>query len=94
MNLYIVVDCQTPNCGTTHVLRHLGEKGATPSKVEYWMSYPLIIECPSCGWSYDYSNSETQFRQAELPAPPPGHLDRLAPPSFSKGSKNRSDEEN
>jgi len=40
------------------------------------------------------ANSENHFRQAELPAPPPDHLDRLAPPSFSKGSENRSDEEN
>ena len=51
-----------------------------PTKVEYWMSYPLIIDCPACGKSYDYSDSEAKFRQTELPPPPPGHLDRLAPP--------------
>jgi hypothetical protein len=35
MHLYIVVDCKTENCEAAHVLMHLGEKGRTPSRVEY-----------------------------------------------------------
>ena len=31
------------------------------------MSYPLLIECPICGHTYDYSDSEDKFRQKELP---------------------------
>jgi hypothetical protein len=40
-HLYIVVDCKTKNCATAHVLTYLGQKGKTPTSVEYWMSYPL-----------------------------------------------------
>jgi hypothetical protein len=80
MHLYIVVDCKTHNCRTVHVLMHLGEKGKTPAKIEYWMSYPLIVECPTCGKTNDYSDVEGKFCQKELPAPPPGYLNRLAPP--------------
>jgi hypothetical protein len=58
MHLYIVVDCKTQDCGTVHVLMHLGKKGKTPAKVEYWMPYPLMIACPTCGGTYDYSDSE------------------------------------
>lgn len=46
MHLYIVVDCKTHNCRTVHVLMHLGEKGKTPAKVEYWMAYPLMLTAP------------------------------------------------
>ena len=42
MHLYIVVDCKTHDCTAAHVLMHLGKKGGTPARVEYWMSYPLI----------------------------------------------------
>jgi hypothetical protein len=80
VHLYIVVDCKTPNCRTVHVLKHLGEKGKTPARVEYWMSYPLMVDYPSCDTTYDYSDVEEKFRQKELPAPPPGDSDRLAPP--------------
>jgi len=80
MHLYIVVGCKTRNCKTAHILMHLGEKGQTPSRMEYWMSYPLMIECPTCGKTYDYSDAEESFWQKELPAPPAGHLDRLAGP--------------
>lgn len=38
-----MLDCKTQNCKTVHVLMHLGEKGKTPAKVEYWMSYPLTV---------------------------------------------------
>jgi hypothetical protein len=44
------------------------------------MSYPLIVECPTCGKTNDYSDVEGKFCQKELPAPPPGYLNRLAPP--------------
>jgi hypothetical protein len=54
MHLYIVVDCKTPNCRAVHVLKYLGEKGKTLSKVEYWMAYPLMIDCPSCDKTFDY----------------------------------------
>jgi hypothetical protein len=47
----------------------LGGKGKTPAKVEYWMSYPLMIECPTCGRTYDYSDAEEKFWQKELPPP-------------------------
>lgn len=83
-HLYVVVDCKTHNCNVAHVLMHLGEKGRTPPSVEYWMSYPLMIECPICGNIYDYSDSEERFCQRELPAPPPGHFDRLARPNYNK----------
>ena len=45
------------------------------------MSYPLIIDCPTCGETYDYSDSEDKFRQKELPLPPPcEYLNRLERP--------------
>jgi hypothetical protein len=81
MHLYIVVDCKTHNCRTVHVLMHLGEKGKTPAKVEYWMAYPLMVDFPTCGRTYDYSDTEDKFWQKELPPPPPRHSNRLAPPS-------------
>lgn len=78
MHLYIVVSCKSPNCRTVHVLMHLGERGKTKDKIEYWMPYPLVIDCPTCCKVYDYSDSEEKFRQKELPAPPAGHINRLA----------------
>lgn len=89
VNLYIVVDCKTPSCKTAHVLMHLGEKSEAPARVEYWMSYPLIIQCPNCQMSYDYSDSEESFRQAELPPPPPSHLNRLVPPVVKNLNSNK-----
>jgi hypothetical protein len=69
---------------------HLGEKRLAAMKVEYWLSYALIIECATCGKSYDYSDSEDKFRQTELPPPPPRHLDRLAPsPIMNLGAKDK-----
>ena len=45
------------------------------------MSYPLMIECPICGNTYDYADSEERFRQEELPLPPSfDYLNRLASP--------------
>ena len=84
MNLYIVVNCKSESCSTVHVLMHLGEKGKTPARVEYWMSYPLMIECPTCGSIYDYSDSEEAFSQSELPPPPPGYFNRLTGPPTQK----------
>jgi hypothetical protein len=81
MHLYIVVDCKTHNCRTVHVLMHLGEKEKMPAKVEYWMSYPLMVDCPTCGKTYDYSDAEDTFWEKELPAPPPGFFSRLAGPA-------------
>jgi len=81
MHLYIVVHCKTVNCRTAHVLTYLGESENTSVSVEYWMPYPLMIACPACGRTYDYSDSEATFTQRELPlAPPSGYLDRLALP--------------
>ena len=81
LHLYIVVDCKTKGCTAAQVLSYLGEKGKTPARVDYWMSYPLLIECAICGKTYDYSDSEEGFRQKELPlAPPPEFLNRLAAP--------------
>ena len=83
VHLYILVDCKTASCGTAHVLTYLGEKGKTPARVEYWMSYPLMIDCPTCGLTYDYSDSEEKFRQKELPlAPPSKYFNRLALAEF------------
>ena len=42
---------------------HFGEKGKTPPKVAYWMSYPLVIDCPTCGNTYDYSDTEGAYWQ-------------------------------
>ena len=87
MHLYIVVDCKTANCGTAHVLTYLGEKEKTSASVEYWMSYPLIIDCPTCGLTYDYSDSEEKFRQRELPlAPPYEYINRLVVAPLVNGS--------
>ena len=83
LHLYIVVDCKTDGCIAAHVLTYLGEKGKTAERVEYWMSYPLMIECPICGNEYDYADSEENFRQKELPAPPTGHFDRLPSRGYS-----------
>jgi hypothetical protein len=66
MHVYIVVGCKTQNCRTVHVLMHLGEKGKTPAKVEYWTSYPLMIDCPTCGRTYDHSDSEEKLRSFRL----------------------------
>lgn len=79
-HLYIVVGCKTRDCRAIHVLMHLGEKGKISAKVEYWMSYPLMLDCPSCGRAYDYSDSEEVFWQKELPPPPLGYWNRLSPP--------------
>jgi len=86
VHVYIVVGCKTQNCRTVHVLMHLGEKGKTPAKVEYWMSYPLMIDCPTCGRTYDYSDSEEKFWQKELPPPPTGYSNRLAAPPVQNKS--------
>lgn len=87
MHLYIVVDCKTKNCEAAHVLTYLGEKGKTSARVDYWMSYPLMIDCPLCGQTFDYSDSEEKFRQKELPlAPPSEYFDRLAVAPFLNGS--------
>jgi hypothetical protein len=82
MHLYIVVKRETQDCRTVHAPMHLGEKGKTPARVEYWMSYPLLVDCPTCGETYDYSDSEEKFWQKELPPPPDGHSDRLAAPAL------------
>jgi len=87
MHLYIVVDCKTEHCRTVHLLKYLGEKSKTPASVEYWMSYPLMIGCPKCGQSYDYSDSEEKFRQKELPlAPPAEYWNRLSEPQAWEAS--------
>lgn len=79
--LYIVVDCRTDGCAAVHVLTYLGEKGKIARSVEYWMSYPLMIDFPRCGETYDYSDSEERFRQKELPlALPSNCFNRLAHP--------------
>lgn len=44
MHLYIVGDCKTTNCRTALVLTYVGERGKTPASVEYWMSYPWMID--------------------------------------------------
>jgi hypothetical protein len=32
---------------------HLGERGKNLDKVDYWMPYPLMIDGPNCGKTYD-----------------------------------------
>jgi hypothetical protein len=55
----------------------------TPVSVEYWMPYPLMINCPTCGLTYNYSDSEEMFRQKELLLPPPPeYFNRLALAEF------------
>jgi hypothetical protein len=57
---------------------HLGEEGKTPAMVEFWMSYPLIVDSPSCGNTitqmWKRSSGKKSFR---LPA---WNSDRLATP--------------
>jgi hypothetical protein len=80
-HLYVVVNCKTGGCPAVHVLTYLGEKGKTARSVDYWMSYPLMIDCPNCGYAYDYSDSEEKFRQQALPlAPPSNYFNRLGHP--------------
>jgi hypothetical protein len=43
------------------------------------MSSPFMVDCPTFGKTYDYSDGEEKFRQKELPRPH-GYSDRLAPP--------------
>jgi hypothetical protein len=64
MHLYIVVNCKTQDCRTVHVFMHLGEEGKTPPKVEYWMSYPLIVDCPNCGKTYDCSQRSNSGKKS------------------------------
>jgi hypothetical protein len=45
------------------------KKKKTAARVEYWMSYPLMVDCPTCGKTYDYSNGEEKVRPKELPSP-------------------------
>jgi hypothetical protein len=91
MNLYIVVDCKTHNCRTVHVLMHLGEKGKTPSKVEYWMSYPLMVDCPTCSKTYDYSDSQEKFWQKRASGSPVWIFEQARP---AVGSERIYSEEN
>jgi hypothetical protein len=78
MDLYIAVRCKTPACETDHILMHLGEKGTIPPQVEYWIPHPLMIECPACNQTHDYSTSEKDFVQVEFPQPPPsGYSNKL-----------------
>ena len=81
MHLYIVVDCKAQECRAVHARMLLGGKGKTPAEVEYGVSYPLAVEYPTYGKTYDYSDAEGKFWQKELPPPPPGYSNRLAPPS-------------
>jgi hypothetical protein len=47
------------------------------------MSYPLMIDCPTCSQAYDYSDAEEKFRQKALPlAPPSEYFNRLALAEF------------
>ena len=60
---------------------HLGEKSRAPKTVKYWIPRPLLIGCPTCGRIFDYSDSEEEFFQQELPqAPPAGYSDKLDAP--------------
>jgi hypothetical protein len=77
--MHLVVNGKTRDSSMVHVLMPLGEEGKTPPKVEYWMSYPLVVDRPNCGKTCDYSDAEEQFRQKELPPPPDGYSNRLAP---------------
>jgi len=71
MHLYIAVPCKTPGCQTSHMLKYLGEKGKISGGSEYWIPYPLIIECPMCNQTHDYCESQSQFYTAEFRSPPP-----------------------
>jgi hypothetical protein len=68
MHLYIVVDGKTQDRRTVHGLMHLGAKEKTPARVEYWMSYPFMVDCPTCGKTYDYSDGEIAAKRASSPA--------------------------
>ena len=41
-----LIDAKTQDCRTVRVLVHLGEKGKTAAKVEYWMSSPVMVDLP------------------------------------------------
>jgi hypothetical protein len=66
MHPYIVVACKSQNRRTVHVSCILVKKPKGSGKVEYWMSYPLMVDCTNCGRTYDYPDSEEEFWQKAL----------------------------
>jgi hypothetical protein len=50
-------DRELPNGSCADLSRR---EGKTRESVEYWLSYPLMIACPTCGLTYDYSDSESK----------------------------------
>jgi hypothetical protein len=71
---------QNETCRSAYLLTHVGKEGATPNQRAVLDVFnPLIIACPNCAESYDYSDSEQPFRQKELSLwPPAEYLDRSA----------------
>lgn len=62
MHLYIVGDCKTTNCRTALVLTYLGDE------VRHQLAWniecvPWMIDCPTCGKTYDYWDSKYKFHK-------------------------------
>jgi len=68
MHLFVVADCRTPDCGTVHVLKYLGEKDSIPGIVPISVPVPLWIRCQKCELSHDFSSAHLrQIEQEEAP---------------------------
>jgi hypothetical protein len=76
MHLYLAIDCRTPDCKTTHVLKYLGAKGRIPEGIDVSMPAPLWLRCPMCGLNHDYTLSQVRrIERDELP--PSGFRDTI-----------------
>jgi hypothetical protein len=69
MHLYLAVDCRTPDCNMTHVLKYLGEKGEVPEFAPVSVPVPLWLHCLKCHLNHDYSSCD--FRKIERAEAPP-----------------------
>ena len=69
MHLYLVVDCRTPNCKATPVLKYLGEKEKISEGIDISMPARLWLRCPRCELNHDFTLS--QLRLIERDEPPP-----------------------
>jgi hypothetical protein len=76
MHLYLVVDCRTPGCDMTHVLKYLGPKGLLSGEIPISMPCPMWIRCPKCDLRHDYTTKDV--RQMEMgESPPSDYSDKI-----------------
>ncbi len=67
-HVYLVVYCKTPNCESFYALKYIGEKGNIPTHVPVSIPSPLLIRCPTCTLTHDFSSSDLrEIEQTEAP---------------------------